>query len=100
MHDAGHQSVGTGAHAHGLDGKPQRVDANHRRMTASAGEVRALGQRGRSAARKIKALIGSSVEQVETDRRLVRDAGATMGEIVSSCTVSAGLSEIGDNVGQ
>ena len=49
-----------------------------------AGEVRTLAQRSAAAAKEIKALIGSSVEQVESGGRLVHDAGTTMTEIVAS----------------
>ena len=49
-----------------------------------AGEVRSLAQRSAEAAREIKALIGASVERVESGSRLVRDAGETMTEIVAS----------------
>ncbi|WP_416760568.1 methyl-accepting chemotaxis protein [Roseateles sp. So40a] len=49
-----------------------------------ASEVRALAQRSASAAREIKALIGDSVTKVEVGSQQVRDAGATMTEIVAS----------------
>jgi len=49
-----------------------------------ASEVRALAQRSAGAAREIKALIGDSVTKVEAGSQLVRDAGATMTEIVAS----------------
>jgi uncharacterized phage infection (PIP) family protein YhgE len=49
-----------------------------------AGEVRSLAQRSAEAAKEIKALIGTSVDKVETGARLVQDAGTTMGEIVAS----------------
>ncbi len=49
-----------------------------------ASEVRSLAGRSAEAAREIKALIGASVEKVETGTRLVSDAGATMTDIVSS----------------
>ncbi len=47
-----------------------------------AAEVRTLAQRSAAAAREIKQLIGSSVEQVGAGTALVEQAGATMGEIV------------------
>ncbi|HLO94408.1 MAG TPA: methyl-accepting chemotaxis protein, partial [Burkholderiaceae bacterium] len=40
--------------------------------------------RSAEAAKEIKALIGASVDRVESGSRLVQDAGATMGEIVAS----------------
>jgi len=49
-----------------------------------AGEVRTLAQRAASAAKEIKALINTSVDQVESGGKLVRDAGSTMEAIVSS----------------
>jgi len=49
-----------------------------------AAEVRTLAQRSAGAAREIKQLIGSSVEQVGAGTALVEQAGATMGEIVDA----------------
>ncbi|WP_341888042.1 methyl-accepting chemotaxis protein [Variovorax sp. YR752] len=49
-----------------------------------ASEVRALAQRSAEAAREIKGLITESVDQVAGGAKIVRDAGATIGEIVSS----------------
>jgi methyl-accepting chemotaxis protein len=49
-----------------------------------ASEVRALAQRSGAAAREIKALIGSSVEQVEAGNHVVGEAGRTMQEVVSN----------------
>ncbi|WP_377159823.1 methyl-accepting chemotaxis protein [Roseateles sp. UC29_93] len=49
-----------------------------------ASEVRALAQRSAGAAREIKALIGDSVTKVEVGSQQVRNAGATMNEIVAS----------------
>jgi methyl-accepting chemotaxis protein len=54
-----------------------------------AGEVRSLAQRCAGAAREIKTLISSSVEQVEAGSRLVADAGATMAEVVQAVRGSA-----------
>jgi methyl-accepting chemotaxis protein len=47
-----------------------------------AAEVRALAQRSASAAREIKGLITTSVAQVAAGSGVVREAGATIGEIV------------------
>ena len=49
-----------------------------------ASEVRMLAQRSAEAAREIKALIGRSVEQVETGTGIVRKAGVTIDDIVGS----------------
>jgi len=49
-----------------------------------ASEVRALAQRSGLAAREIKALIGTSVENVDTGAEVAGRAGQTMQEIVSN----------------
>jgi methyl-accepting chemotaxis protein len=49
-----------------------------------AQEVRQLAQRSAAAAREIKGLIGDSVARVDSGTQVVRRAGATMAEIVSS----------------
>jgi methyl-accepting chemotaxis protein len=49
-----------------------------------ASEVRALAQRSASAAREIKTLITTSMEQVENGTRVVREAGTTIDDIVGS----------------
>ena len=48
-----------------------------------ASEVRSLAQRSAAAAREIRLLVADSVRQVESGSALVRQAGATMKEIVS-----------------
>jgi hypothetical protein len=59
-----------------------RAGEQGRGFAVVAGEVRTLARRSAEAAKEIKALIGASVERVESGSRLVRDAGATMDEIV------------------
>jgi methyl-accepting chemotaxis protein len=56
-----------------------------------AQEVRALAQRSATAAREIKSLVGSSVEKVSSGNAIVRDAGATIGEIVENARRVNGL---------
>jgi methyl-accepting chemotaxis protein len=61
-----------------------RAGEQGRGFAVVASEVRSLASRSAEAAKEIKSLISASVERVETGSRLVRDAGATMHEIVSS----------------
>ncbi len=61
-----------------------RAGEQGRGFAVVAGEVRSLAQRSAEAAREIKNLIGASVDKVESGARLVKDAGETMTEIVSS----------------
>jgi methyl-accepting chemotaxis protein len=61
-----------------------RAGEQGRGFAVVAGEVRSLALRSANAAREIKALIGASVEKVESGTRQVAEAGSTMNEIVDS----------------
>ena len=54
-----------------------------------ASEVRTLANRSAEAARQIKALIATSVQQVETGSRLAGDAGHTMQQVVHAIREAA-----------
>ncbi len=61
-----------------------RAGEQGRGFAVVAAEVRALARRSGEAAREIKSLIGTSLEQVERGTHVVREAGATIDEIVGS----------------
>ena len=85
-----------------------RAGEHGRGFAVVAGEVRSLAQRSSTAAREIKTLIGDSVAQIETGRRLTDVAGSTMGDIVASvrrvttimAAISASSSEQESGIGQ
>jgi methyl-accepting chemotaxis protein len=73
-----------------------------------ASEVRALAQRSAAAAREIKGLITTSVEQVDHGAKIMRNAGDTIGQIVQSAhevnkllaDIANGANEQATGVGQ
>jgi methyl-accepting chemotaxis protein len=71
-----------------------RAGEQGRGFAVVAGEVRSLAQRSADAAKEIKALIGDSVDKVESGAKLVRDAGSAMDEIVS------GVQRVSDIIGE
>ncbi|WP_280152174.1 methyl-accepting chemotaxis protein [Piscinibacter sp. XHJ-5] len=85
-----------------------RAGEQGRGFAVVAGEVRSLAQRSAEAAKEIKALIGASVDRVESGSRLVAHAGQTMQEIVGSVQrvtdiigeITAASSEQSDGIGQ
>ncbi len=68
-----------------------RAGEQGRGFAVVASEVRNLAQRSATAANEIKALIGDSVGKVETGSRLVREAGETLDDVVTSFDLVANL---------
>jgi methyl-accepting chemotaxis protein len=68
-----------------------RAGEQGRGFAVVASEVRSLAHRSADAAKDIKALIGASVTQVDGGVAQVREAGATMGEIVASIERVTGI---------
>jgi len=85
-----------------------RAGEQGRGFAVVATEVRNLAQRSAESAREIKALIGLSVDKVETGARLVMEAGGTMEEILASvqrvgdmiAEITAAASEQSAGIGQ
>jgi methyl-accepting chemotaxis protein len=85
-----------------------RAGEQGRGFAVVAGEVRSLAGRSAEAAREIKSLIAASVEKVDSGSRQVKDAGATMNEIVASVgrvadiihEITAASSEQSQGIGQ
>jgi methyl-accepting chemotaxis protein len=61
-----------------------RAGEQGRGFAVVASEVRALAQRSSAAAREIKTLITTSVEQVENGVRIVKEAGTSISAVVTS----------------
>ncbi len=68
-----------------------RAGEQGRGFAVVATEVRNLAQRSASAAKEIKILISNSVEQVETGRKLVDEAGEAMDDILTSVQLVADI---------
>jgi methyl-accepting chemotaxis protein-2 (aspartate sensor receptor) len=73
-----------------------RAGEQGRGFAVVAGEVRSLAHRSAEAAKEIRTLIATSVDQVGAGSKLVQEAGATMGQVLASVErVTAIIAEIG-----
>ncbi len=85
-----------------------RAGEQGRGFAVVASEVRGLAGRSAEAAREIKSLIGASVDRIEAGSHQVRDAGASMAEIVAQVQrvsqliqqISQAASEQSSGIGQ
>ncbi|WP_085919408.1 methyl-accepting chemotaxis protein [Halomonas sp. CSM-2] len=85
-----------------------RAGEHGRGFAVVAEEVRTLASRSSDASKEIRTLIDASVQHTDSGAKLVRDAGATMREIVESVAkvtdvigeISAGAKEQSSGIGQ